>query len=27
MPGGPSHVDLLDPKPRLETDNGKPLPF
>lgn len=27
MPGGPSHVDLLDPKPRLEVDNGKPLPF
>jgi hypothetical protein len=27
MPGGPSHVDLLDPKPRLAQDNGKPLPF
>jgi hypothetical protein len=27
MPGGPSHVDLFDPKPRLEKDNGKPLPF
>lgn len=27
MPGGPSHVDLLDPKPRLMTDNGQPLPF
>src|SRR5262249_24831382 len=27
MPGGPSHVDLFDPKPRLTTDNGKPLPF
>jgi hypothetical protein len=27
MPGGPSHVDLFDPKPRLITDNGKPLPF
>lgn len=27
MPGGPSHVDLLDPKPRLVVDNGKPLPF
>ena len=27
MPGGPSHVDLLDPKPRLVIDNGKPLPF
>ena len=23
MPGGPSHVDLLDPKPRLLQDNGK----
>jgi hypothetical protein len=27
MPGGPSHVDLFDPKPRLIKDNGKPLPF
>jgi hypothetical protein len=27
MPGGPSHVDLFDPKPRLQQDNGKPLPF
>lgn len=27
MSGGPSHVDLLDPKPRLERDNGKVLPF
>src|SRR5438132_5941986 len=27
MPGGPSHVDLFDPKPRLSADNGKPLPF
>jgi hypothetical protein len=27
MPGGPSHVDLLDPKPRLARDHGKPLPF
>jgi hypothetical protein len=27
MPGGPSHVDLFDPKPRLIADNGKPLPF
>jgi hypothetical protein len=25
--GGPSHVDLLDPKARLTTDHGKPLPF
>ncbi|HEY2155129.1 MAG TPA: DUF1501 domain-containing protein [Isosphaeraceae bacterium] len=27
MSGGPSHVDLFDPKPRLARDNGKPLPF
>ncbi len=27
MPGGPSHVDLLDPKPRLAADSGQPLPF
>jgi hypothetical protein len=27
MGGGPSQVDLLDPKPRLIADNGKPLPF
>src|SRR5687767_2981744 len=27
MPGGPSHVDLFDPKPRLIEENGKPLPF
>jgi hypothetical protein len=27
MGGGPSHVDLLDPKPRLATDHGRPLPF
>src|SRR5258708_1075889 len=27
MPGGPSHVDLFDPKPRLLVDDGKPLPF
>src|SRR5690348_12149815 len=27
MSGGPSHVDLLDPKPRLQKDSGKPLPF
>jgi len=27
MSGGPSHVDLFDPKPRLRADNGKPLPF
>ncbi|HZK79431.1 MAG TPA: DUF1501 domain-containing protein, partial [Humisphaera sp.] len=27
MSGGPSHVDLFDPKPRLALDDGKPLPF
>ena len=27
LSGGPSHVDLFDPKPRLQQDNGKPLPF
>jgi hypothetical protein len=27
MPGGPSHVDLFDPKPRLLAENGGPLPF
>ncbi|MCC2669470.1 MAG: hypothetical protein K0Q72_1941 [Armatimonadetes bacterium] len=27
MPGGPSHVDLFDPKPRLAQESGKPLPF
>ncbi|MCB9770019.1 MAG: DUF1501 domain-containing protein [Candidatus Omnitrophica bacterium] len=27
MSGGPSHVDLFDPKPRLQQENGKPLPF
>src|SRR5262245_14916991 len=27
MPGGPSQLDLFDPKPRLAQDNGKPLPF
>ncbi len=27
MSGGPSHVDLFDPKPRLQRDNGQPLPF
>jgi hypothetical protein len=26
MPGGPSHVDTFDPKPRLTTDDGKPSP-
>jgi hypothetical protein len=27
MDGGPSHVDLFDPKPRLTADSGKPLPL
>jgi hypothetical protein len=27
MSGGPSHVDLFDPKPMLTRDAGKPLPF
>ncbi len=27
MSGGPSHVDLFDPKPRLIRESGKPLPF
>ena len=27
MSGGPSHVDLFDPKPFLTRDHGKPLPF
>src|SRR5665213_389944 len=27
MSGGPSHVDLFDPKPVLLRDTGKPLPF
>src|SRR5205823_4940440 len=27
MSGGPSHVDTFDPKPRLRSDDGKPLPF
>lgn len=26
MWGGPSHVDLFDPKPQLNIDDGKPLP-
>src|SRR6266699_4446059 len=26
MEGGPSHVDLVDPKPELTRQNGKPLP-
>ena len=27
MSGGPSHVDLFDPKPALAQNAGKPLPF
>jgi hypothetical protein len=27
MNGAPSHVDLLDPKPRLTADHGKPSPM
>ncbi len=27
MKGGPSHVDTFDPKPQLDRDHGKPLPF
>ncbi len=27
MHGGPSSIDTFDPKPRLVTDNGKPVPF
>ncbi len=27
MKGGPSHVDTFDPKPMLDRDDGKPLPF
>lgn len=27
MSGGPSHVDLFDPKPKLKEMNGQPLPF
>jgi hypothetical protein len=27
MPGGPSHIDLFDPKPRVAEKAGKPLPF
>src|SRR6476619_8470655 len=27
MKGGPSQVDTFDPKPLLERDDGKPLPF
>src|SRR5437016_8656011 len=27
MHGVPSSLDSFDPKPRLERDNGKPIPF
>lgn len=27
MKGGPSHIDTFDPKPQLQKDDGKPLPF
>src|SRR5262245_39956265 len=27
MHGGPSSIDTFDPKERLNSDNGKPLPF
>jgi hypothetical protein len=27
MEGGPSQMDTFDPKPRLDRDHGKPLPF
>jgi hypothetical protein len=27
MHGGPSSIDTFDPKPRLEKDDGKPVPF
>ena len=27
MHGGPSHVDTFDPKPRLTSESGKPVPF
>ena len=27
MKGGPSHVDTFDPKPLLDRDDGKPVPF
>src|SRR5216117_757283 len=26
MEGGPSHVDLFDPKPKLKEMNGQPMP-
>src|SRR5688572_23705839 len=27
MDGGPSQIDTFDPKPRLDQDHGKPIPF
>ena len=27
LPGGPSQIDLFDPKPRLQQQHGQPLPF
>src|SRR5438105_4449727 len=27
MCGGPSHIDTFDPKPRLDKENGQPVPF
>ena len=27
MKGGPSHMDTFEPKPQLDRDDGKPLPF
>ena len=27
MLGGPSHLDTFDPKPRLDREHGKPLPY
>src|SRR5262249_5047592 len=27
MCGGPSHIDTFDPKPRLDKENGNPVPF
>ena len=27
MPGGPSHIDLFDPKPKVAAMDGRPLPF
>lgn len=27
MPGGPSQIDLFDPKPRVQAEDGRPLPI